>query len=636
MRLKSLKMVNFRRFDNVVVEFGDGIVGVVGENGVGKSTIVDGIGYALYGAVSAVVRTTKGDMRRSDSLPNERWGVELSFDHGGNSYRVMRFEQNKKADVKLYETGSLVANDDGPVKAYLRGMLGMDYNAFSASVFCRQNEVAILSNMQPSERKRLILRTLGIDGLDVVLKEIRSKKRDKEKRLDALLEAVVDENGTDLLGGLMDDRAMNRDAIDELGDMKADVEVELSDVNTDVDGIRQERTDILKRRADAVDERDEIVSLITIADARRWLEEEIAELEKAMITEDSEEIEPDCDIESQIVDINSEIMALGREIAQIKEFVDSLEAGSECPTCRQKITVDYVGSVKEKMTKTSNELSDRADEKADELKSFMVKKQDFDKRREINAKKDELSRLPDVDLSSVESKSKTIDGLISDCDDDLSGVDDRQDALLKKQRELQTSLNDTVSKLSTCEAYLKNIDEKIDEYHRRKNQISEETTEVANLKVLEGVMGDFRTHMISRVCPVLSAFASVRLQEMSDGRYTRLELDDNYNILMYDGGKAYPVERFSGGEKDIANLALRLSLSHMVAEQSDTGTDFIVLDEVFGSADTVRRETIMTTLERLLSRYKQIICITHIDAVQDMMPRTIRVVTDGYVSSVNL
>jgi len=57
---------------------------------------------------------------------------------------------------------------------------------------------------------------------------------------------------------------------------------------------------------------------------------------------------------------------------------------------------------------------------------------------------------------------------------------------------------------------------------------------------------------------------------------------------------------FSGGEQAVVNLALRLALSQMIAVQMGTeGLGFIVLDEVFGSADTERRETIMETLNGL-------------------------------------
>ena len=59
-----------------------------------------------------------------------------------------------------------------------------------------------------------------------------------------------------------------------------------------------------------------------------------------------------------------------------------------------------------------------------------------------------------------------------------------------------------------------------------------------------------------------------------------LEVGEDYALLVHDEGKAFTLERFSGGEGDLANLCLRLAVSQVVAERA--GTDG------FGFADTRR------------------------------------------------
>ena len=51
MRLNSLSMKNFKKYRGAVkVEFQDGLTGILGGNGSGKSTIVEAIAWALYGS----------------------------------------------------------------------------------------------------------------------------------------------------------------------------------------------------------------------------------------------------------------------------------------------------------------------------------------------------------------------------------------------------------------------------------------------------------------------------------------------------------------------------------------------------------------------------------------------------------
>jgi exonuclease SbcC len=57
MRLNSLSMKNFKKYRGAVkVEFQDGLTGILGGNGSGKSTIVEAIAWALYGSRAWRVR----------------------------------------------------------------------------------------------------------------------------------------------------------------------------------------------------------------------------------------------------------------------------------------------------------------------------------------------------------------------------------------------------------------------------------------------------------------------------------------------------------------------------------------------------------------------------------------------------
>jgi exonuclease SbcC len=84
----------------------------------------------------------------------------------------------------------------------------------------------------------------------------------------------------------------------------------------------------------------------------------------------------------------------------------------------------------------------------------------------------------------------------------------------------------------------------------------------------------------------------------------------------------------SGGEEDLANLALRLAISQMIAERAGQPLSLLVLDEIFGSLDEERRGSVLALLRQLADRFPQVILITHIDSVREGFDRVIRVSYD--------
>ena len=143
---------------------------------------------------------------------------------------------------------------------------------------------------------------------------------------------------------------------------------------------------------------------------------------------------------------------------------------------------------------------------------------------------------------------------------------------------------------------------------------------------LEAAFGDLRTDLNAQLRPELSEVASAFLADLTDGRYHEMELDEQYHILVLEEGEPKPV--ISGGEEDVANLVLRLAISQMVAERAGLPLSLLVLDEIFGSLDELRRQHVVTLLRRLADRFPQVILITHIESVRDTVDRVLRVSVD--------
>lgn len=143
---------------------------------------------------------------------------------------------------------------------------------------------------------------------------------------------------------------------------------------------------------------------------------------------------------------------------------------------------------------------------------------------------------------------------------------------------------------------------------------------------LNRALSDLRTDLNAALRPDLSELASGFLRDLTNGRYTDLELSEDYEATIVEDGEAKTV--ISGGEEDVANLALRLAISQMVAERAGQPLSLLVLDEVFGSLDEERRAAVMALLRGLADRFPQVILITHIEAVREGFDRIVRVERD--------
>jgi exonuclease SbcC len=144
---------------------------------------------------------------------------------------------------------------------------------------------------------------------------------------------------------------------------------------------------------------------------------------------------------------------------------------------------------------------------------------------------------------------------------------------------------------------------------------------------LDRALSDLRTELNATLRPDLSELASSFLADLTRGRYTELELDDEYQARLLDDGDAKTV--ISGGEEDVSNLALRLAISQMIAERAGQPLSLLLLDEIFGSLDEDRRVAVVELLRSLADRFPQVILITHIDSVREGFDRVIRVGYDA-------
>lgn len=129
----------------------------------------------------------------------------------------------------------------------------------------------------------------------------------------------------------------------------------------------------------------------------------------------------------------------------------------------------------------------------------------------------------------------------------------------------------------------------------------------------------FDQYVAQLVTPQLADYTGELLAEVTDHAYDHVVFDDNYGVRIYDGPESFPIDQFSGGERDVAALCARLALSRFIGAQAAHPPKFLVLDEVFGSLDAERRTQVLNALLKLAGNdgpFRQLFIISHVDDVR--------------------
>ncbi len=198
------------------------------------------------------------------------------------------------------------------------------------------------------------------------------------------------------------------------------------------------------------------------------------------------------------------------------------------------------------------------------------------------------------------------------------------------EREAERRATQAAQALALAQAHETQSEQRRSEAQQVHRDLAEATGQQRLYEALAGGRGAglferFRNHLVARIGPAVAAEASHLLARFTNGRYTEVILDDEYDIYVTDEGVRYQLDRFSGGESDLVHLALRLAVSRLLLERSGAEIRFLALDEVFGSLDDERRRLVLGALQELGTLYSQVFLVTHHEEMREMLDHTLSV-----------
>ncbi|MHB8361149.1 MAG: AAA family ATPase [Thermoplasmataceae archaeon] len=182
MIIRTLYMESFLSHAETKIDFDNGINVIVGKNGAGKTSIFEGIKFALFG-----LQRNGRDLLQYGKKHGK---VRLEFKIGDILYAVERTLERAGARIEtkgaVLESGNvMLAEGATSVSKEIGKIIGVSDEVFMNSVFIEQGQIDALIMRQKSKRLDLFNEILGLQNLQKVYDRLNDFKKQIELSINA-------------------------------------------------------------------------------------------------------------------------------------------------------------------------------------------------------------------------------------------------------------------------------------------------------------------------------------------------------------------------------------------------------------------------------------------------------------------
>ena len=674
-KLKKLEwdnLFNYGESNSINFENVAGVVGILGKNFSGKSSIIDSFLYTLY-------NTTSKNNRKNLNLINQnedscRGYVEI--DVGTKTYKVLRTSKKYKKKLKGKVTWEAKTDVDFDVldqitgeESSLNGVTRIETDNNIRKFFGTVDDFLLTSmssqldslsylNEGSTKRKEILAKFLDLEFFDKKFKMCNEDSVDLKGAIKNLSGVDYDEKIKDARTDLARSQAelsVKERLTDETETKYSKAFSELEAVKQEIDAIPNDIVEC-RNSNDKIDKCEK-----TISELLSEKEEKQAELEKNKeFLEKIDNFLNGFDVES----FNSKkelIESEQRNLLQIEKDIESFEESKKrnenkifalkkapCShdlrekchfvkdarralddTKRVKISLNQLTLSRTTITNKINDLNPKKVNKYIEKYYMVLEKKTALKELvtslELNLEKSKVkliqleSLLTDLKKNQLvfEQNKKLVDRLqdLLEEKDKLTKAEKALDKTLQKSRKMVLDLYKSVGSL---EQGYENILERKDEFENLQDEF---TTADLFLKCMHpnGISYD----IIKKRLPQINAEISKILTNIVDFEVFFENDEKKLDILIkHQKHPARPIEMGSGAEKTIAAMAIRLALLNVSTLPKG---DVFILDEPGTALDAENMEGFIRILEMIKNQFKTVLLISHLDSLKDTVDSEIAI-----------
>ena len=646
--ITSIELGDFLAHSDTKIKFENGVTVFVGDNGAGKSSIIDAITFALFGQHTR--KSNKGLIRR---------GSNQGFAKVGFSINGKQYEAVRKIDSKgtLAAKFSETSNDNhveiaaGERKQFGESMtaevektIGLDFEKLKIASIVQQGELNAIINAKPKEFKELLNAIIGIDKLDVAsesMKIVNKEFREKIKEINKYDDTDIEFLSVEL--------ERYQKEIKESKPEKLQLETKQEKLQNEVDELRKK----VETETPKIDKINQLE--LRKKELLAYAKEAILEI-KHEINENERKIH-DCEgcfepaglkedweskikkVEQAIEDTLKKIQGLTSQTASLKEkqlLASKLQLkDNKCPVCdsnveklnplfqeehlkQEMITIQEEIISKEKERDTYNQKRKEFSEKLQfardaeaTLRAYSVNnKEELNKIQEdMETKKQNIQKIPLttngnlVEIAQIDSHAKMIFENISKLESETSGFNEQEFSNLK------ILVNEKQMNLSQIDQQIGAISEKISKGEEQIKVIQNTISELKIVKQYTTNLNEIQMNVFNRDGPVATSLRSWALNAISakaseylallNTKIQRILLAEktrDISISCYSKTEVLELESLSGGEKVSVALALRLGMASLLGASN---LNLMILDEPTTHLDVERKKSLVGVLSQL-------------------------------------
>jgi exonuclease SbcC len=656
---------------------------LAGENGAGKSSLLDAITWALWGRSRAKTDTELVHQGQSEMR------VEFTFALGEQLYKVIRTRKVGKGAGSLLDLQAAKADGDfvsigeatiPKTQEKILKVLRLTYETFINSAYLVQGQADEFTGKRPTERKQVLADILGLQEWERYEARAKEKLAELKERI-AGVEAVLREIEAELAKraeyerGLREAQARVIEVAERLRQAETGYAA-IESARQAMTALERQITDLSKRTQDSQKEINhldaDLRELAVRADSARLQrqldldERTLSDLEKQESEKEQVTIARQM-VAEQSASLRGQNEAARAEADVLKKRLEILEDASEpiCPTCGQPLAAPAHAELVERLgaevdarrsqyRENQAQLKRLADEQAAEDRQLAtltanlrgkaaLLKRVAEQQAALAGAGEAQARIAALNerrahwaaiMTADEAKLARLDAEAEQYTVIVRDQAARQRALDELRREntlTAAGLGAAQQKLASLEGQARRR-----EHHRaERQQLADEHGLYEELRDAFGKRG-VPALMIEAAVPEIEASANALLGRMTSGRMhvrfnTQRETQagdtrETLDIQISDelGTRAY--ENFSGGEQFRVNFAIRVALSQLLARRSGTRLQTLIMDEGFGVLDASGRERLVEAIIAAQEDFQRILVVTHIDELKDAFPTRIEVV----------
>ena len=207
MNIKKIVLDNIRCYDHFeFVPSPTGVTAISGDNGSGKSTIVDAFAWCLFGKKLNGLNTKTWIKEGKFPEKGDKVEVNSYITQGGKDYLVKReiINSNGTQIAWVYEwinnewkelSGPSITHSE----ALVRQIVGVDEKGFLTATFVAQKEVDSIINTSPSQRGKIIEKLIGIESLSRSIEMSKKASKDLQKVIQVIQPGDIEQEKKEIL-----------------------------------------------------------------------------------------------------------------------------------------------------------------------------------------------------------------------------------------------------------------------------------------------------------------------------------------------------------------------------------------------------------------------------------------------------